>query len=95
VSTLRSAPGWSPATTLYSCQPPKPTTLSPAAYFGIAALDHLADRAALHHLAQRLRLGVALGVVHAPAHVRVEAQEVVAHQHLAVLAAPACRRSPA
>ena len=28
--------------------------------------------------------GVALGVVHAAAHVRVEAEEVVAHQHLAV-----------
>ena len=45
--------------------------------------DH-ADRAALHHLVERLRLGVALGVVHAAAHVRVEAQEVVAHEHLAL-----------
>jgi hypothetical protein len=62
-----------------------PTTLSPAANLGVAAFHHLAHGAALHHLAQRLRLGVALGVVHAAAHVRVEAQEVVAHQHLAVL----------
>jgi hypothetical protein len=29
VSTLRSAPGWSALTTLYCCQPPMPTTLSP------------------------------------------------------------------
>src|SRR3989344_1189662 len=34
VSTLRSAPGWSALTTLYSCQPPMPTTLSPTAYLG-------------------------------------------------------------
>jgi hypothetical protein len=33
---------------------------------------------------QRLRLRVALAVVHAAAHVGVQAQEVVAHQHLAV-----------
>jgi hypothetical protein len=51
----------------------------------VLRLDHLADDAALHHLAQRLRLGVALAGVHAPAHVGVQAQEVVLHQHLAVL----------
>jgi len=49
----------------------------------VARLLHLAARAADHHLAQRLGLGVALAVVHAPAHVRVQAQVMVAHQHLA------------
>jgi len=34
VSTLRSPPGPSPATTAYSCQPPIPTTLSPATNAG-------------------------------------------------------------
>ena len=47
--------------------------------------QHLADAAALHHRIQRLWLRVALAVVHAPAHVRVQAHEMVAHQHLAVL----------
>ena len=46
--------------------------------------DDLADGAAQHHLAERLRLGIAPGVVHAPAHVRIEAQETVANQHLPV-----------
>ena len=52
---------------------------------GRAALNHFARRAALHHLAQCLRYGIAFAVVHAAAHVRVQAQEMVAHQHLAVL----------
>jgi hypothetical protein len=51
----------------------------------VLRLDHLTHRAALHHLAQRLRLRIALAGVHASAHVGVQAQEVVAHQHLAVL----------
>src|SRR6185369_16835009 len=48
----------------------------------MARFDDFADGAALHHLVERLRLRVALGVVHAAAHVRVEAQEVVANEHL-------------
>ena len=48
----------------------------------ILRLDHLARRAADHHLVQRLRRRVALALVHAAAHVRIEAQVVVAHQHL-------------
>ena len=48
-------------------------------------LDHFADRTAAHGLAQRLRCGIALGVIHAATHVRVQAEVVVAHQHLAVL----------
>jgi hypothetical protein len=50
----------------------------------VARLDDLADRAADHHLVERLRLRVALAVVHAAAHVGVEREEMVAHQHLAV-----------
>ena len=53
--------------------------------FWRAAFKHLAGRAALHDLPERLRCRVALGVVHAAAHVGVQAQKVVAHQHLAVL----------
>jgi hypothetical protein len=52
---------------------------------GVAALDHLAHRAADHHAVQRLGGGVALALVHAAAHVGVQAEVVVAHQHLAVL----------
>jgi hypothetical protein len=44
--------------------------------------DDDAHGAALHDLVERLRLGVALGVVHAAAHVRVEAEEMMAHQDL-------------
>jgi hypothetical protein len=51
----------------------------------VARFDHLTDRAALHHGVQRLRRRIALAVVHAAAHVGVQAQVVVAHQHLAVL----------
>ena len=51
----------------------------------VARFGDLAHRATAHGLAQGLGLGVALGVVHAAAHVRVQAQEMVAHQHLAVL----------
>ncbi len=42
-----------------------------------------AGRAADHRLAERLRRRVRLGVVHAAAHVRIERQEVIAHQDLA------------
>ena len=52
---------------------------------GVAAFHHLAHRAANHHFAQGLRCGVALALVHAAAHVGVQAQVVVAHQHLAGL----------
>ena len=51
---------------------------------GVAAFHHLAHRAANHHFAQGLRCGVALALVHAAAHVGVQAQVVVAHQHLAI-----------
>ncbi|MNT29275.1 hypothetical protein D3C72_1650060 [compost metagenome] len=50
----------------------------------VLALHHFTNGAADHHLVERLRRGVRLAVVHAPAHIRVERQEVVAHQHLAV-----------
>jgi hypothetical protein len=45
---------------------------------------HLARRAADHDVAEVHRRGVGLGVVHAAAHVGVEREEMVAHQHLAV-----------
>ncbi len=47
-------------------------------------LDHFAGRAAAHDLTERLRLRITLGVVHAAAHIRVQAHEVMADQHLAV-----------
>ena len=53
--------------------------------FGVARFHHLTHGAALHGLPQRLGLGVTLGVVHATAHVRVQAQKVVPHQHLTIL----------
>jgi len=49
------------------------------------ALDHLADGAADHRVAELLRLAVRLAVVHRAAHVRVERQEAVAYQQLAVV----------
>ena len=66
-----------------SCQPPMPTTLSPTACQALVAF-HLAHRAANHHFAQAAGCGVALALVHAAAHVGVQAQVMVAHQHLAV-----------
>ena len=51
---------------------------------GVARFGDLAYRAATHGLAQRLGLGIAFGVVHATTHIRIQAEEVVAHQHLAV-----------
>jgi hypothetical protein len=51
----------------------------------VLAFDHLTHRAANHDFAQRLRLRVAFAVVHAAAHVGVETQVVVLHQHLVVL----------
>ena len=52
--------------------------------FGVLGLDHLAHRATNHHLAQPLRCSVALAVVHAAAHVGIQAQEVVLDKHLAI-----------
>jgi len=57
--------------------------------FGMARLNHLAHRAADHDFAQGLGNGVAFAFVHAPAHVGVQAQVVVAHEHLAL---QKCRR---
>lgn len=51
----------------------------------MAAFHHLAHRAALHDLAQRLGLGIALGVIHAAPHIGVQTQVVVAHQHFTIL----------
>jgi hypothetical protein len=39
---------------------------------GIVRRDHLADRAGLHHAADRHRLGIGRPVAHAPAHVGIE-----------------------
>ncbi len=85
VSTLRSAPGWSAVDDAVFLPAAHADDLVADLELGRAALHHFAGRAALHHLAQRLRRGVALGVVHAAAHVGVQAEEVVPHQHLAVL----------
>jgi len=52
--------------------------------FGVTAVHHLADGAADHDLTQGLRHCVAFAFVHAAAHVGVEAQVMVAHQHFAV-----------
>ena len=54
------------------CQPARDSTMSPLAKAGIVRRDHLADRAALHHAADRHRLGVGRPVAHAPAHVGIE-----------------------
>ena len=51
----------------------------------ILRFNHLAHGAALHHLAQGLGYGVAFALVHAAAHVGVQAHVMVAYQHLAVL----------
>ena len=53
--------------------------------FGMARFNHLADRAANHHLANGLRCRIAFGIVHSPAHVRIKAQVMVLHEHLAFL----------
>ena len=53
--------------------------------FGAAALHHFAHRAANHHAVERLWVGIALGVVHPAAHIGVQAEVVVFHQHFAVL----------
>mmetsp|Transcript_37528 Transcript_37528/g.87551 ORF Transcript_37528/g.87551 Transcript_37528/m.87551 type:complete len:216 (+) Transcript_37528:892-1539(+) len=50
----------------------------------VLRLHHLTDRAADHDFVQRLGGCVALALVHAAAHIGVEAQEVVAHPHLAI-----------
>jgi hypothetical protein len=49
-----------------------------------ARIDDFTDRAANHHLVQRLRLGVTPALIHAAAHIGVEAQVMVAHQHLTI-----------
>jgi hypothetical protein len=81
VSTLRST---APSDTPISAQPSMPTTMSPTANFGLPGGDDFAGGAADHRLAERLRRGVAFGFAHAPAHVRIERQVVVADQHLAL-----------
>ena len=53
--------------------------------FRVLGFKYLTDGTATHGLAQGLWLGIALGIVHAAAHVRVQAQVVMAHQHLTVL----------
>jgi hypothetical protein len=45
--------------------------------------DHLADGAAVHGLPQLEGSGIALGVIHAPTHVRVDRHPEVADLHLA------------
>ena len=52
--------------------------------FGVAAVHHLAHGAANHHAVERLRRDIAFAVVHATTHIRVQAQEMVPHQHLAL-----------
>ena len=51
--------------------------------FGVFALHHLTHGATDHDFTQGLGSRVALAVVHAPAHVGVEAEKVVLDQHLA------------
>ena len=50
--------------------------------FGVTAFQDFTYRAANHHLTQGLGRRVAFAVVHAPAHVGVQAEKVMAHQHL-------------
>jgi hypothetical protein len=50
----------------------------------LAGPDDLADRAAVHRLAELVGRRVGGGVVHPPAHVRVDAHEHVAHEQPAV-----------
>jgi hypothetical protein len=49
----------------------------------VAGRHDPAHRVAVHDLAQLVRRGVGLGVAHAPAHVQVEGEELVADNHLA------------
>jgi len=51
----------------------------------VAAFNHFTDGTAYHHAVERLRQGLAFDVVHAPAHVRIEAEVFVFDQHLVVL----------
>jgi hypothetical protein len=48
-----------------------------------AALDHFADRAALHRLAERKGRNVGFHVVHAPAHIRIDRQPAIGNAHVA------------
>jgi len=50
--------------------------------FRVLRFDHFAHGAADHHLVEFLLRGIGLGVVHAPAHIRVERKIVDAHQDL-------------
>ena len=50
---------------------------------GVVRLDHLADRAAGHDLADADRRRVGGGIAHAPAHVGIERQVDDAHEDLA------------
>ena len=66
-----------------SRQPKKLCTRSPAFSDGIVGGGDLADRAALHRLADLERRRVALHVVHPAAHVGVDRHPGVLHLHLA------------
>ena len=76
------APGALPSTTLYSCQPPMPTTTVAHGVLGVSRFNHLAHRATDHHLAQRLRPHSSC-CRSCAAHVRIRLREMVAHQNLA------------
>ena len=52
---------------------------------GVLAGQHATGRAANHDRIEGLRRGVALAVIHAPAHVGVQGQVVVLHQDLSFL----------
>ncbi len=49
------------------------------------ALDHFADRAALHRLAQRKRRNVRFHVVHPPAHIGIDRQPAIGNADVAIL----------
>jgi hypothetical protein len=51
----------------------------------VSGLNDFTHGATAHHFMQGLGCGVAFAVVHASAHIGVQAQKVVAHQHLAIL----------
>jgi hypothetical protein len=51
---------------------------------GIARVDHFADRAAGQRLAEREGRGIGAHLGHARAHVGIERQEALAHQHLTI-----------
>jgi hypothetical protein len=59
-------------------------TRSPSAKIRRGSGDDAADRAAVHRLAELERREIAFHVVHAAAHVGIDAEPLVAHAHLAV-----------